>query len=166
MWMSTLSQKLALKMKAAKKFQFHMMRREGIPDYFARRRSPERVMPPTQLQCSIECVETSQPASQPAQASQSSHTHQEAARARRPPTARPASQPASQHRASQSSHTHQEAARGQAATHGQAGSQQACQQSATKVPGSTWPGQGGQPQRIFIPCNKLLENSQATYYKE
>ena len=128
-------QKLALKMKAAKRFQFHMMRQKGIPDYFARRRTPERVMYPTLLQCSIECVAASRPARQPA------------------------SQPASQHppRSSQ----------GQAATHGQAGSQEgACQQPATKVPGSTWPGQGGQPQRIFIPCNRLLENSQATYYKE
>ena len=51
-------------MKAAKKFQFHVMRQEGIPDYFARRRIPERVMPPTLLQCSIECVAASQPASQ------------------------------------------------------------------------------------------------------
>ena len=75
-----------------------MMCRKGIPDDFARRRSPERVMPPTLLQCSIECVAASQPASQPARqpASQSSHTHQEAARARRPLAARQAArEPAS-----------------------------------------------------------------------
>ena len=59
-------QKLALKMKAAKKFQFYMMRRNGIPDYFARRRTPERVMYPTLLQSSMECVAASRPARQPA----------------------------------------------------------------------------------------------------
>ena len=89
-----------------------MMRREGIPDYFARRRSPERVMPPALLQCSSNVLQpagqpasqiatqpASQPANQPAsqhRATQSSHTHQEAARARRPPTARQAArEPAS-----------------------------------------------------------------------
>ena len=51
-----LSHKLALKMKAHKLFQFHVCRQKRIPDYFARRRTPERVMLPTRMWCSVKCV--------------------------------------------------------------------------------------------------------------
>ena len=93
--MSTLSE-AGIEMKAVKKFQFHTMRRKGIPDYFARRRSPERVMPPTQLQCSIECVETSQPASQPASTGQPEQPHPPRSSQGQAATHGQASQPASQ----------------------------------------------------------------------
>ena len=49
-------QKLALKTRAAKTFQFPVSAPKQIPDYFARRRTREMVMLPTQAQCSVKCV--------------------------------------------------------------------------------------------------------------
>ena len=152
--MSTLSQKLALKMKAAKKFQFFILGQEGIPDYFARRRSPESVMHPMPMQCQAKLFVATvlqdlvhQPVSSLYGSSDPGLT-QNAVEQTLQSTVRPLHEPASQPATPGQSQTEQPA------------SQPASSQTASqpKVPGSTHPSPG-QPQRILIHWNKLLENS-------